>query len=171
MSEKRNLDLTTEQMEDLIGAMMWFWGNLHQRWRLAAEKEYGLEGAVKIEMNFIGDVGKSQGRRYKQIFKIGGGIAGLMEAFKYMPENFVEPFEVLELSEKRLIVQNPSCSVQKARTSRGKKVYPCKDIAIVYFTQFAREIDPKIRMTCLGCTPDESEGFFCKWQFEMTEGD
>jgi len=168
MERGDRLHLTAPQMEDLIETMMWFWGNLHQRWRFAAEDEFGLGGAEKIEKVFIADVGRSHARGLKKIFNIGSGIAGLMEAFRFLPENFVEPFEIAERSERQVVVRNPSCTAQKARLGRGRKEYPCKDVAILYFTAFAREIDPAIRMDCVICPPDESHGCTCEWRFALS---
>jgi len=169
MTRGEKLNLTTEQMESMIEAMMWFWGNLHQRWRFAAEQEFGLAGTEKIEKTFIGDVGRSHGRGFKKVLNTGKGISGLMEAFRYLPENFVEPFEIVEQSDKHLVVKNPCCTVQKARLKKGREEYPCKDAAILYFTNFAREIDPDIKMTCIICPPDEGNNCTCEWRFEAPE--
>ena len=164
------MNLTTSEMEVLIETMMRFWGNLHQRWRFAAEEVCGLATTERIEKIFIADIGRSHARGLKKIFDIGGGIAGLMEAFRFLPENFVEPFEIAERSEKHVLVRNLSCTAQKARLKKGRKEYPCKDVAILYFTAFAREIDPAIQMQCILCPPDEGHGCTCWWRFEVPEG-
>lgn len=169
MDRGSKLNLTATQMESLIETMMWFWGNLHQRWRFAAEQELGLATTEKIEKLFIGDIGRSHGRGFKKVLNTGKGIAGLMEAFRYLPENFVEPFEIVEQSETHLVVQNLSCTVQKARLKSGKEEYPCKEVAILYFTNFTREIDPDIQMTCMICPPDEGNHCTCRWRFDLSE--
>lgn len=169
MERKSKLNITSTQMEALIETMMWFWGNLHQRWRFAAEDVCGLATTEKIEKIFIADVGRSHARGLKKIFEVGNGINGLMEAFRFLPENFIEPFEVAELSDKHVLVKNPLCTAQKARLGKGRKVYPCKDVAILYFTEFAREIDPNIRMDCIICPPDQGHNCTCQWRFEAVD--
>lgn len=167
MKEEKRLNCTVEEMEKLIETMMWFWGNLHQRWRMSAEKEYGVRGTVKLEMDFIGDIGGSHARGLKRIFKMAGGIPGLMEAFRFLPENFIEPFELVEKSDRHVVLRNSSCTVQKARLKKGGGDYPCREPAVLYFQQFAREIDPEIRMVCEFCPPDpDSKGISCQWRFE-----
>ena len=69
-SEKLD-NLSTAQMEGLIETLMWFWGNLHQRWRSVVEDEYGLDAARKLELKLDGKVGRSHAKRIKKIFNIG----------------------------------------------------------------------------------------------------
>ena len=167
MEKERRLNCTPEQMESLIEMIMWFWGNLHQRWRFAVENEYGLDETLKIELDFIGEIGKSHAVGLKKIFDIGKGITGLKEAFRFLPENFVEPFNVVEQSPKHIVFRNPSCTAQKARLKRNKREYPCKEPAIIYFTKFASEVDPQIKTTCIICPPDKGNNCTCQWRFEV----
>ena len=168
MGSEKLEGLSTAQMENLIETMMWFWGNLHQRWRSAVEDEYGLDAACKLELKLIGDVGRSHAKRIKKIFNIGEGIPGFVNAFRFVPENFVEEFEVLEQTEKHVVLCNPSCSAQKARIKWGKSEFPCKEPGILYFTNFAREIDPNAKLSCIVCPPDDHpDDCYCKWRLEI----
>lgn len=160
--------VSTRQMEDLVKTLMWFWGNLHQRWRSAIEDEYGLDAALRSELRIIGDVGKSHAKRIKGIFGIEKGIPGFIRAFEFAPENFLEGFEVVEQTEKYVIFRNPSCSAQRARLKWGKAEYPCKETGILYFTAFAQEIDPNAKLDCIVCPPDAHlDDCWCKWKLEV----
>lgn len=165
----QKLNLTATQMEDLIEKLNWFWGSLYQQWRFATEEVCGLATTEKIEKIFASDIGRSQAKSLKKILNIGSGIAGLMEAFRFVPENFLEPFEITERSESHVVIKNPSCTVQKARLKKGLKEYPCKDVATLYFAAFAREIDPAIHLDCLVCPPDDSHKATCQWRFTISE--
>ena len=161
--------VSMDQMKNLVENVMWFWGNLHQRWRSAAEDEYGLEAALKLELKIIGSIGKSHARGIKSIFNVPKGIAGFIEAYRFTPENFVEEFKISEQTNRHVVVYNPSCSAQKARTERGKREFPCKESGILYLTGFAREIDPDIKLSCIACPPDDHpDDCFCKWKIEVT---
>jgi len=168
MESRKLSGISMSQMEDLLETMMWVWGNLHQRWRSAVEDEYGLDATLKLELKLIGDAGKSHAKRIKRIFNIQKGISGFIEAYRFTPVNFVEDFEILEQTEKHAVFYNPSCSAQKARTKRGKSEFPCKEAGILYFTNFAREIDPNIKFSCIVCPPDDLPAdCFCKWKIEV----
>jgi len=168
MGSEKLSGVSVDQMENLVENMMWFWGNLYQRWRAAAEDEYGVDAALKLELKFIGSIGKSHARGIKSILNVPKGIAGFIEAYRFVPENFVEGFRISEQTDKYVVVYNPSCSVQKARTDRGKREFPCKESGILYFTAFAREIDPDIRLSCIVCPPDDHpDDCFCKWKIEV----
>ena len=167
MRSKKLDNLSTAQMEGLIETLMWFWGNLHQRWRSVVEDEYGLDAVRKLELKLDAKVGRSHAKRIKKIFNIGGGLSGFVNAFRFVPENFVEDFEILEQTEKYIVFCNPSCSAQKARIREGKSEYPCKESAILYFTNFACEIDPNIQLSCIMCPPDSHpDNCYCKWRLE-----
>jgi len=167
LKSKRLGSVSTEQIENLIETLMWFWGNIHQRWRVAVEEEYGLDAVRQLELK-LGDVGKSHAKRIKKIFKVGKGVTGFNKAFQYTPEKFLEPFEIEEQTEKLLIISNPSCSIQKARVKRGKSEFPCKETATLYMAGFAHEIDPNIKLSCIVCPPDDHpNNCFCKWRLEV----
>lgn len=72
-------------MKNLVENMMWFWVNLHQRWRFAAEDEYGLEAALKLELKIIGSIGKSHAKGIKSIFNVPKGVAGFIEGMQVCP--------------------------------------------------------------------------------------
>jgi len=169
MGSDKVTDISIAQMKDLIVTMMWFWGGIHFKWRRAVEDEYGFDAVLKLELKFIGDVGKSHAKRFKKIFNIRGGISGFMEAFRFAPENFVEQFEIMERSDKHIMFCNRACSVQKAMMELGKGEFPCKEIGTLYFISFAREIDPNINVSCIVCPPDQHpDDLFCKWKVEIT---
>ena len=165
MKSEKLKKLTDEEIIAFIEALMWFWGSSHQKWRLAVEDEYGLDAALRIERKLIGDVGKAHGKVFKKIFHIGEGISEFIRASTYAPENYLEGYVLESCDENHATFYNPSCSVQKARLQKGLKEYPCKDMGIRYFENFAKQIDPRITLECVVAPPDQHpEDVNCKWR-------
>ena len=163
-------ELSSSQLKELVNLTMWFWGNLHQRWRNVLEEEYGLKAASDLELKMLAGVGRSQGRGIKRLLNITErGIPGIMKAMEFVPEKFLEEnFQLLEKSERSVIYGNSSCSAQKARIQKGKPEYPCKNPGIAYFQALASEIDPDIKASCIVCPPDSHpDNMWCKWKLEI----
>lgn len=164
-------DLTIEEARKLIEAYAWFWGSLLQRWRTLIEDEYGLDVAVNLESKITHNIGRSIAKRIKKVFGELNGMKGFAKALQYTPEQMVEKnFGLVKLSQKELIVRNTSCTVQKARKKMGKPEYPCKVGALAYMEEFANEINPKLKVTCICCPPDNHpDDISCEWKFEITD--
>lgn len=96
-------------------------------------------------------------------------LPALLRACRFVPENFVEEFKISEQTDKKAVFYNPSCTAQRARTKRGRSEFPCRESGILYFTGFAREIDPDIKVSCIVCPPDDHpDDCFCKWEIEVS---
>jgi hypothetical protein len=58
--------------------------------------------------------------------------------------------------------------VQEARKRKGLPDFPCREIGIVEYSNFAEAIDPRIETECLVCPPDEHSGdTWCVWRFSI----
>ena len=69
-----------------------------------------------------------------------------------------------------LVFKMNDCRVQSARVRKGLPDYPCKSAGLVEYSCFAKGVDGRIAMECLGCPPDpHPEDWFCAWKFCMEE--
>lgn len=65
-----------------------------------------------------------------------------------------------------LIFEMNDCRVQSARVRKGLADYPCKSAGLVEYSYFAKGIDERIQMECIGCPPDpHPDKWFCAWKF------
>ncbi|VUT27660.1 MAG: hypothetical protein SYNGOMJ08_00209 [Candidatus Syntrophoarchaeum sp. GoM_oil] len=159
------VERTAEELEALMNTFAWFWGNLHQRWRAAIEEVYGLDAALSIELKIMGSVGRTHAKQLKKVFDAEKSISGFMKLFEFVPENFLEHFEIVKLDEEEVIFRNPSCSAQKARLKKKLPEYPCKEAGLVYFNAFASELDPRLKVSVITAPPDDHpDDCWCEWR-------
>ncbi|MCW7077200.1 MAG: DUF6125 family protein [Candidatus Syntrophoarchaeum sp.] len=159
------VERTVDELEALMNTFAWFWGNSHQRWRAAIEEIYGLDAALAIELKIMGAVGRSHAKQLKKILGDEKGISGFMKLFEFVPENFLEHFEIVKLDESEAIFRNRSCSAQRARLNKGLPEYPCKEAGIVYFEAFADEVDPVLKVSAITAPPDpHPDDCWCEWR-------
>jgi len=140
-------------------------------WFLAAEEKFDLETAIELDKRSWERFAAVEASRIMKIFGIpeNGGLKALEQALRY---RLYAPMNVQRVEwpdENTLIFRMVTCRVQSARRRKGLDDFPCKPVGIVEFSTFAGTVDPRIETRCLGCPPDEVEGFTCGWEFTMKE--
>jgi hypothetical protein len=139
-------------------------------WFLAIEQKYGLEAAIEIDRMAWSGFAPVEARRIMKRIGIapGGGIQALAKAFPERMYALLNEQQLEIISDKKAIFSMKSCRVQETRRRKGLPDFPCKDVGIAEFTEFAKAIDPRIKTKCLGCPPDKYNGeFWCKWEFTI----
>ncbi len=142
-------------------------------WFLRVEERHGLGEACQINELVWGKVGQLGARDIKRLFRIERtGLAGFLEALRLWPWTIITGYQIdardIDRADGEIIIQAPHCPPQVARLKRGLGEYDCKAMHRVEFENFAREIDPRIRVECLFAPPDPHPGeTFCRWRFRM----
>lgn len=169
MEQLRNL--SREELLTLIEVHAKSWLAHDGCWFLAAEEAYGLEAAIALDTKSCELFSPAEARRIMTVFDIpqGGGLDGLERALKYRLYAVVNPQAIERPDENRLVYKMIECRVQSARKRKGLADFPCKSVGIVEYSQFARTIDPRIKVRCLQCPPDATEGSgcVCAWEFTI----
>jgi hypothetical protein len=93
------------------------------------------------------------------------GLDGLEQALSFRLYAHINE-QTIERSGNELILRMVRCLVQETRKLNKLPDYPCKSAGIVEFPTFARTIDPRIKVDCISCPPDEHpKAWFCAWRF------
>ncbi|MHC1591302.1 MAG: DUF6125 family protein [Candidatus Helarchaeales archaeon] len=159
--------------------LLQFIENLSKRWLAhdglwfqAAEKRFGLDVAMDLDRDAWREFTVIEARRIMEFLnmKPGGGIPALKKALKFRLYANLNIQSIVDVDENSFIFQMNTCRVQAARKRKGLPDFPCKSVAIVEYTYFAKTIDPRFEIECVGCPPDERKGDFdCAWKFTLKE--
>lgn len=137
-------------------------------WFLGVEERYGQEKAIELDGEAWGRYGVSEARRIKSFMGIReGGLAELEKALQLISFAPASGFQV-EIKGNSVILSVTKCRPQTARMESGKGEFPCKPVGTAHLTAFAREMNPRFRMTCIHCPPDRrTENAWCRWEFKL----
>jgi hypothetical protein len=97
-----------------------------------------------------------------------GGLKALEKAFQYRLYVAINKQKIEWLDDNTMIFKMVECRVQKTRRQKNLPDFPCKQVGIVEFSQFAKTIDPRIKTKCIACPPDKDVDFFCAWEFILS---
>jgi hypothetical protein len=137
-------------------------------WFINIENRHGLEEACKINELVWGKVGNLAARDLKKQFNINEkGIPGFVKALKIFPWYIIVGYELFE-KDHELIIEVPSCPAQEGRLKHGMDEYDCKEMHRAEFENFAKVIDPSIKVECLFAPPDKHpKNLYCRWRFTV----
>jgi len=141
-------------------------------WFQAVEKSHGMEAAIAADVeawrSFTvhrgetdhGAPGDEAGRRHT-------GSRGMPQA---PPLRATQPAGRDRTDRYRVVFRMLDCRVQSARKRRGLADFPCRPVGMVEYAEFAKAIDPRIKMNCVACPPDDHpEEYWCAWEFTIDE--
>ncbi len=139
-------------------------------WFQAIEKTHGMEVAIEADRAAWEKFTVFEARRIMARLGIqpGGGIPALLECLNHRLYARLNLQQAIEVSDTRAVFRMVDCRVQSARKRKGLDDFPCKEVGIVEYSEFARTIDPRIQTRCLACPPDaHPDEFWCAWEFSL----
>lgn len=148
------------------------WLAIDGTWFLAAEEKYGIDEAIELDAKSWKRFSPAEARRLKKRFDLPekGGIPALIKALKFRVYANINEQEIVEVTETSCIFRMNKCRVQTARERKGLPDFPCKQVGIIEYEEFARTIDPRIETKCICCPPEEHpEEYYCAWKFTLEE--
>jgi hypothetical protein len=137
-------------------------------WFQAVEKAYGQEAAIAVDEEAWRHFTVIEARRIMALLGMepGGGIPALITCLNRRLYARLNTQEIVEVTDKRAVLRMTSCRVQTARQRSELGIFACKSVGIIEYTEFAKVVDPRIKVNCLTCPPDEvPEGYWCAWEF------
>ena len=139
-------------------------------WFINSEKRHGHQEACDMNELVWGKTAQLAARDLKKRFGLGqGGLDGFLKAHKLFPWCILVGYKFEEHKD-HISLKVSDCPPQMARLQRGLGEYDCKAMHMAEFSNFAREIDPRIKVECLYAPLDEHPpDHFCKWRFTLEE--
>jgi len=141
-------------------------------WFQAVEKSHGMEAAIAADVEAWRSFTAIEAKRIMERLgmKPGGGIPALVECLKHRLYARLNLQDVIEQTDTRVVFRMLDCRVQSARKRRGLADFPCRPVGMVEYAEFAKAIDPRIKMNCVACPPDDHpEEYWCAWEFTIDE--
>jgi len=141
-------------------------------WFMEMEKLVGQEKTVAADEAVWRRFGSVEAYQIKRDFSLEGEpIPALIRALNLSPTwVFFGEFRVDSPSPREAVLKVTRCLSQESRVKMGLGVFPCRGVDEAYFTAFAQTIDPRIKVVCELCPPEEYyPDLWCQWRFRLEE--
>lgn len=164
-------NLSREKLLDLLEVYAKNWLALDGLWFQSVEQAFDMDRAMEHNKTVWRRYTVIEARRIKELLELPeqAGLDGLRRALGlrlYAPLNEVE----MTLDGNVLTFCTLSCRVQTARSRKGMPWHPCKEVGIIEYGEFAKEIDPRIATECVSCYPDITDtSCACIWRFTLSD--
>jgi hypothetical protein len=164
--------LSREELYKIIDAYAKAWQAMDSCYFLALEEKYGIETAIEMDIAAWRRFSPIEAHRIMREFNIpkSSGLEGLKRALQYRVYARLNKQSIEDVGETRFIFRMEECRIQVARKRKGLDDFPCKQVGLVEYTEFARAIDPRIITRCIACPPDpHPKDYWCAWEFTLEQ--
>jgi hypothetical protein len=137
---------------------------------LGIEKRFGTEAATEIDAGVWETMAQIEAKSLQKMFRIGenSDIPTIIELLRRSSWALDQPFKTVEISDKRATLSVDKCRTQEARLSKDLGEFPCKKVRFGYLKNFAKTLNPKVKVNCIICPPGKHpKDIWCKWEFTL----
>ena len=164
------VEMSIEKLLDL------FFLQVRNLWRvdglyfLGIEQKFGAEAATEIDAGVWQIMAKIEAKHLRKMFQVGenADIPTIMSLLRRSSWALDQPFKTVEVSNKRAILSIDKCRTQEARLKKGLDEFPCKKVRFGSLKNFAKTLNPNVKVNCLVCPPDKHPpNLWCRWEFKL----
>ena len=137
---------------------------------LGIEKRFGIEAATELDAGVWECMAAIEAKNLQRTFRVGENpdVATIIDLLRKSSWALDQPFKTFGIGKKRVTLGIDRCRIQEARLIKGLCAFPCKKVRFGYLRNFAKTLNPKVKVNCLVCPPDKHPGdLWCKWEFTM----
>jgi len=164
-------DLNRETLEGMLTDFAKNWLAHDGLWFQAVEQECDLDTAIELDRQAWEQFTVIEAKRImaRHGINANSGLEGLKKALGLRLYALLNTQVIGNETENSFEFYMQDCRVQAARERKGMPLFPCKQVGIVEYANFASTIDPRIRTECICCPPDPEAGkkHYCGWRFSI----
>ncbi len=137
---------------------------------LGIEKKFGTEATTEVDAGVWEAMAEIEAKSLQRMFNVGENpdVPTIMSLLHLSSWALDQPFKTVEASSKRTVLGVDRCRTQEARLSKGLAEFPCKKVRFGYLRNFAKTLNPNVKVNCLVCPPDKhAKDSWCKWEFTL----
>lgn len=162
-------EMSHSDLKKYVEFLLWHYRVIDGFWFLFVSGDFDQRSAERINERVWAKAGELAAKDFLRRFQIGRGLSGFVKALRLFPWSMITGFSIEE-REDEVIISVPSCPPQVARQKRGLPEFACKCMHQGEFEQFAKVIDPRIRVVCEFAPPDPRPfGLYCRWHMTMSD--
>lgn len=164
-------NLSRETLEKMLIDFAKNWLAHDGLWFQAVEQKFDLETAIQLDAESWEKFTVIEARRIMATHNIpeNSGLEGLKKALGFRLYALLNTQVIGNETESSFEFYMKDCRVQSARERKQMPLFPCKQVGIVEYSNFASTIDPRIKTECICCPPDPEAGdkHYCGWRFSI----
>ncbi len=137
---------------------------------LGIEKKFGTEAATEIDAGVWEMMAGIEAKSLQKMFGVGESpnVPAIMDLLRKSSWALDQPIKTIEVDSKHAVLGIQRCRTQETRLSKGLSEFPCKKVRFGYLQNFAKTLNPNVKVNCLVCPPDKHpKDSWCKWEFVM----
>ena len=169
-SEDREMlkKMATEKLLD------YFFLQIRNLWRvdglyfLGIEKKFGTEAATEIDAGVWETMAGIEAKSLQKMFAVGENpdVPTIMDLLRKSSWALDQSIKTIEIGSNHAVLGIDRCRTQETRLGKGLAEFPCKKVRFGYLKNFAKTLNPNVKVNCLVCPPDRHpKDSWCKWEF------
>lgn len=152
----------------------YFFLQIRNLWRvdglyfLGIEKRFGTEAATEIDAEVWDAMAGIEAKILQKMFNVGENpdVSAIMDLLRKSSWALDQPLKTIDVNRERAVLGIDRCRTQETRTGKGLTEFPCKKVRFGYLKNFAKTLNPRVKVNCLVCPPDKHpKDSWCKWEF------
>jgi hypothetical protein len=161
-------ELSREELLKLIKVYAKYWLANDGCFFLGGDEEFSnVTAELDVESRKLYAI--SEARRLLNAFEIpsNGGLKALEKVLRFRLYTAINRQKIDWINTHTLTLKMLECRLQKKRRERDLPDYPCKKLGLAGFSEFAKTVDPRIKVKCVKCPPDSVRESYCTWEFTI----